>query len=88
MPTVKMTSKRQVTFPAEMCEELGIKAGDELRLEKHMVNGEAIWALLPKRLDTSWFGSLRSYAEGKDHDLKSIKASIGKAVAEERFKRP
>ena len=30
--------------------------------------------------DTSWIGSLARYAKGKRHDLKTIRASIGKAL--------
>jgi AbrB family looped-hinge helix DNA binding protein len=32
---VKVTAKRQVTFPAQVLEALGAKPGDRLRIEEH-----------------------------------------------------
>jgi AbrB family looped-hinge helix DNA binding protein len=32
---VKITAKRQVTFPARVLEALGVKPGDRLELEEH-----------------------------------------------------
>jgi len=31
---LKITSKRQVTFPSRVCKELGMKAGQDIILEK------------------------------------------------------
>lgn len=32
---VKITAKRQVTFPAKVLEALGVKPGDSLKIEEH-----------------------------------------------------
>ncbi|MFP4257559.1 MAG: AbrB/MazE/SpoVT family DNA-binding domain-containing protein [Desulfovermiculus sp.] len=32
--TIKLTSKRQATFPVQLCREIGIQPGDELVLER------------------------------------------------------
>jgi AbrB family looped-hinge helix DNA binding protein len=32
---VKVTAKRQVTFPAKVLEALGVKPGDHLKIEEH-----------------------------------------------------
>jgi bifunctional DNA-binding transcriptional regulator/antitoxin component of YhaV-PrlF toxin-antitoxin module len=76
---LKITSKRQATFPSRVCKELGVKAGQEIVLEKKEVEGEAAWVLRPKRSDNqAWYGSLRKYAKGKQHDMADIRASIGR----------
>ena len=76
--TLKLTSKRQATFPAALCEELGVSAGDELKLERQIVNGEAAWVIQAKeKPGTPWFGALRNYANDKPHDMKSIRATVG-----------
>lgn len=79
LDTIKLTSKRQATFPADLCRELGVKPGDELVLERRSIDGHEAWLL--SRLQASpapWFGCLRAYATGKKHDLESIRASIGR----------
>lgn len=76
---LKLTSKRQATFPARVCEEMGLQPGDHLILEK--VTGTDGW-LLRKDESTEdpapWFGSLRSYARGKATSMTAIRASIAK----------
>ncbi len=58
-----MTAKRQATFPAALCQELGLKAGDTLDLEPHVEEGRKVWLLRRSgEADRPWFGSLRSYA--------------------------
>ena len=52
---VKITSKRQVTFPAHVLEELGVGPGDKLLLEK----GDDGYVLKPRRIDLSKLGTLR-----------------------------
>ena len=79
--TLKLTSKRQATFPAALCEELGVSPGDELKLERHILNGEASWVIQAKeKPGTPWFGALRDYATDKPHDMKSIRTTIGQKV--------
>ena len=52
---IKITSKRQVTFPAKVLEQLGVGPGDQLELEE----GQDGYLLRPRRVDLSKLGSLR-----------------------------
>ena len=68
--TVKLTSKRQATFPAQLCRELGVEAGDDLILERKKIGGDVAWILKPKkRIESKWFGALQKYAGHKKHDI-------------------
>ena len=79
--TIRLTSKRQATFPARLCRELGIEAGDTLILERKEIGGDIAWLIKPqKQIKSSWFSALHKYAEGKDNDMESIRASIGKSL--------
>ena len=44
---VKITSKRQVTFPAQVLDALGVRPGDQLELEE----GPDGFILRPQRID-------------------------------------
>ena len=52
---VKITSKRQVTFPARVLEALGVGPGDQLELEE----GPDGFLLRPRRLDPLFIPPLR-----------------------------
>ena len=52
---VKVTSKRQVTFPARVLEALGVKPGDRLQLEP----GPDGFVLRARRVDRSLLAPLR-----------------------------
>ena len=54
---VKITSKRQVTFPKRVLDELGVGPGDQLEL----LDGPDGFTLRPRRIDLSKLG----YLEGK-----------------------
>jgi bifunctional DNA-binding transcriptional regulator/antitoxin component of YhaV-PrlF toxin-antitoxin module len=83
--TIKLTSKRQVTFPAEVCESLGVGAGDRLVLTSMMVKGRTVWMIEPPQPDDSaWFGALHKYARGRSHDMAAIRASIAAGRRRER----
>ena len=43
--TIKLTSKRQATFPVELCDDLGVQAGDEIELQPRIEKGEHLWVL-------------------------------------------
>ena len=77
--TIKLTSKRQATFPVQLCRELGVEAGDELILERKKIGTTFAWIITPpkKNIDCSWFAALNKYAKGKDHNMKSIRTSVG-----------
>ena len=53
---VKITSKRQVTLPAQVLDAMGVGAGDRLELEK----GPDGFILRPRRIDVSMLGGLRN----------------------------
>lgn len=53
---VKITPKRQVTFPARVVEVLGVKPGDELERNE----GPDGFTVRPRRIDYSRLGTLRS----------------------------
>ncbi|MFO7892435.1 MAG: AbrB/MazE/SpoVT family DNA-binding domain-containing protein [Longimicrobiales bacterium] len=73
---IKLTTKRQATFPAALCRELGVRAGDRLVLERRDIDGEPAWLLRKPRPDWSWAGSLRGYASDRSHDWEAIERSI------------
>ena len=52
---VKVTSKRQVTFPARVLDALGVGPGDQLELDE----GPDGFILRPRRIDFSRLGTLR-----------------------------
>ena len=79
--TIRLTSKRQATFPVQLCRELGVDAGDDLILERKKIGNEFAWILKPKKnIESKWFASLHKYAEDKDNSMESIRASIGKSL--------
>jgi len=82
MPTMTLTSKRQATLPRELCEELGVHAGDRLDVERAIVDGRPVWVLKPHRLDWSWIGAAK-VAEGVSHDMDDIRVSIGRSMSTE-----
>ncbi len=53
---VKVTSKRQVTFPARVLDALGVGPGDRLELHE----GPDGFLLRPRRIEYSRLGTLRS----------------------------
>ena len=80
MAAIRLTSKRQATFPRALCEEMRLKPGDRLALDARVVDGERVWVLRPDRQEEpSWFGCLERYARGKSHDMESIRKSIAEA---------
>ncbi len=77
MLNIKVSSKRQVTFPSHVCESLGIYPGDQIRLDRKVENNREVWVLVPEKTPIRpWFGNLRKYAERKPHDMEHIRNSI------------
>lgn len=63
MTTIKLTAKRQATFPAEVCAALGVKAGDRIELESRTQGRGRVWVLKPVTSTARpWFGILNKYA--------------------------
>jgi len=52
---IKITAKRQVTFPAQVLEALGVKPGDRLELQESPEG----FVLRPRRIDVSRLAPLR-----------------------------
>ena len=52
---VKVTSKRQVTFPARVLDAMGVRPGDRIELEE----GPDGFILRPQRIDPGRLGTLR-----------------------------
>jgi bifunctional DNA-binding transcriptional regulator/antitoxin component of YhaV-PrlF toxin-antitoxin module len=88
MPTLTMTTKRQATFPAATCRELGIKPGDVVRLESAVIDGRQVWVLETRPVRArAWAGSLARYgAKKSDHRMVAIRSSIAKGRAREGSK--
>lgn len=81
--TVRLTSKRQATLPIQLCEDLGVKPGDEIILERHKTEDEITWLLKPKKkIQSPWFAQLKKYAKNKEHDMASIRGSIGVKIGD------
>lgn len=78
MKTIKLTAKRQATFPRELCEGLGLEPGDEIELVAKSEKGEPCWMLKKRKAPArDWIGSLRRFAsDGKDHSMDAIRGSI------------
>lgn len=86
MLKVKLTAKRQATFPVHVCQSLGVNPGDELLLEPlKNNNGSEGWVLKPAKVGEypHWFGSARKYAQGKDHSMNAIRESIARGRKKE-----
>ncbi|MDH4046102.1 MAG: AbrB/MazE/SpoVT family DNA-binding domain-containing protein, partial [Gemmatimonadota bacterium] len=75
---VRLTTKRQATLPAALCEELGVGPGDELELERCVVDGSPAWVLRAARPDWSWFGAAHPWTAGKSHRWDAIERSLAR----------
>ena len=85
METITLTSKRQATLPAKLCEEIGVKPGDKLVLQRQIIDNKPAWVLrTPTTLEMPWLGSLHEYADEKSHDMDDIRASIGRSIGEKQ----
>lgn len=81
MSKIKLTAKRQATFPSMVCQELGVAPGDELELKPAKVGGESVWVLKPvSKPRSKWIGSLKPYAHnaGGDHSMEAVRKSVAK----------
>lgn len=79
MLKIKLSTKRQATFPKSVCEALGLEPGDEIMLVHNGEGAEESWTLRPsKGRARAWLHQLKPYAQGKDHSMESVRASIAK----------
>jgi bifunctional DNA-binding transcriptional regulator/antitoxin component of YhaV-PrlF toxin-antitoxin module len=82
---LKLTSKRQATFPADFCNDLNLHAGDRIVLDHREIDGKSTWLIRPESpIEASWFGVLRKYGKGKSHSMADVRRSIGRKVGERK----
>ena len=73
---VKITSKRQVTFPARVLDAMGVGPGDRLELEESPDG----FILRPRRIDVSMLGGLTGQDSNPDHPPFDIRQVPGGRV--------
>lgn len=83
MAAIKLTSKRQATLPRSLCEDLDVHPGDEIALERRVLEGETLWIMRPRKVDWSWLGAA-SVPTNVPHDMTAIRASIARGRKRER----
>ena len=77
MLKIRVSAKRQATFPKQVCASLGIQSGDDLLLDRRIENDKKVWVLSPaKEASRPWLGSLREFASDKAHDMDCVRESI------------
>lgn len=82
---IKLSSKRQATFPKQVCESLGLQPGDEILLDHRMEPDGEVWLLKPAEPESrSWLGSLRDYAVDKPHNMDAVRRSIARGRGSEK----
>ena len=71
---LKITSKRQVTFPARVLDAMGLKPGDRIELSE----GPEGYMLRPRRIDYSRLGTLANkIPEGlPPFDIRSFREKL------------
>lgn len=76
--SITLTSKRQATFPAEVCEGLGVAPGDKIDLIPKIENGEKLWLLKKHQAPSRpWLGQLSQYSKNAaSHSIEDIRESI------------
>jgi len=83
MAAIKLTAKRQATLPRSLCEELDVHPGDQIDLERRVLDGETLWIMKPRKVDWSWIGAATVPAN-VTHDMAAIRASIARGRKRER----
>lgn len=79
MPQIKLTSKRQVTFPKEACDALRVNPGDIIEMESRIVDGEKVYILRPKSHERPWLGCLAGKIKPvTDYSMDAIRESIAR----------
>jgi bifunctional DNA-binding transcriptional regulator/antitoxin component of YhaV-PrlF toxin-antitoxin module len=79
MLKIKVSSKRQATFPKRVCESLGVGPGDEVLLDRRLEADGEVWVLRSaKETRRPWLGCLKAYAKGKEHEMTKVRESIAR----------
>lgn len=77
---ITLTSKRQATFPALLCQELDLKPGDRIEVEPAELSGERVWVLRPRKTPARpWLGCLRHKTQVNEFSMAAIRTSIAAA---------
>ncbi len=66
---VKITAKRQVTFPARVLDAMGVGPSDSLELEE----GSDCFILRPRRIDYSLLGTLKVSPGHPPFDIREFR---------------
>lgn len=78
MPMAKLTSKNQITIPAEVRNHLGLKPGDTIRWTRE---GEAIFSIRKVPPLSSFSGRLKSSVSLSDAELTEAIKDARRAMA-------
>lgn len=77
MSAITLTTKRQATFPVQVCNDLNLRPGDVIELEPAELAGERVWVLRPQKpLQRPWLGCLAGKTAVTNHSLDAIRASV------------
>lgn len=81
---LKMTSKRQVTFPREVCNALGLRPGSKLEVVRSGNSGD--WTLRPVRVDRARLASLKDRVKPgmPAFDIAKFRAEFGRSYGRVR----
>lgn len=80
MSAITLTTKRQATFPVQVCDDLNLRPGDIIELEAVELAGERVWVLRPQKPPPRpWLGCLAQKTAVADHSLDAVRASIAAA---------
>ena len=83
---IRLTAKRQATLPKSLCEEMHLSPGDSLLVERIAVEGDFVWCLRRQSVNLpTWFGALRGYAQGVEHNMESVRRSVERAGVDGRL---
>jgi bifunctional DNA-binding transcriptional regulator/antitoxin component of YhaV-PrlF toxin-antitoxin module len=76
MSAITLTTKRQATFPVQVCDDLNLRPGDVIELEPAELAGERAWVLRPQKPpQRPWLGCLAAKTAVTDHSLVAVRAS-------------
>lgn len=89
--TITLTSKRQATFPVELCRKMRLHAGDKLEVEPvSLPDGRKVWALAvaapkaaPRQPRSKWIGYFKDRIKDIPFDPAAEKEAAARGWAEE-----
>jgi bifunctional DNA-binding transcriptional regulator/antitoxin component of YhaV-PrlF toxin-antitoxin module len=77
MSAITLTTKRQATFPVQVCDDLNLRPGDIIELEPAELAGERVWVLRPQKPpQRPWLGCLAGKTAVTNHSLDAVRASV------------